>query len=54
MKKTSKHTGVKEKAVDYFAVMRTTPPTESYGIEEFHKRMEAVRVEKARRTKSKD
>ena len=47
MKKTSKNTGVSEKAnTDYFHITRTTQPIESFDAQEFRKRIEIARKEK--------
>lgn len=46
MKKTLKDTGAKERKVDYFELIRTSEPVESFGIKEFYKRIEAARKEK--------
>lgn len=52
-KKTSSDIGPPEKP-DYFAIMRTSEPLESYSIKELHKRIEAARKEKARKSKDND
>jgi hypothetical protein len=49
--KTSKNSGVNQKeTTDYFSLMRTSEPIESYGIDELRRRIEAERKRKAQQS----
>ena len=50
MKKTLSDTGVAEKAkIDYFQIAQSSNPIKSYGIKEFHIKIEAERKKKVQK-----
>lgn len=54
MKNTLENTGAAEKTKsNYFEIILNSEPTESYGIEEFKKRIEAERAKKSAKQKNK-
>ena len=54
MKNTLENTGATRKTgTDYFEIILTSEPSESYGIEEFKKRIEAMRKKKAQKQKTR-